>query len=73
MEEVIAQSFVFFIAGFDTSSATMGFALYEMAKNQEIQDKDRAELEEVLQNHDQKFTYECIQDLKYLNQVINGK
>jgi len=73
MKEVIAQSFVFFIAGFDTSSSTMGFALYEMSKNQEIQDKVRAELDDVLQQHDHKFTYECIQDLKYLNQVINGK
>ncbi|XP_017082821.1 probable cytochrome P450 6a18 [Drosophila eugracilis] len=71
MNEIIAQSFVFFIAGFDTSSSTMGFALYELAKNPHIQDKVRAELEEVLEKHDQKFTYECTQDLKYLNQVIS--
>ncbi|XP_016949739.1 probable cytochrome P450 6a18 [Drosophila biarmipes] len=71
MEEIIAQAFVFFIAGFDTSSSTLGFALYELAKNQEIQDKVRAEVQEVLQKHDNKFTYECIQDFKYLDQVIN--
>ncbi|KAH8345439.1 hypothetical protein KR084_000553 [Drosophila pseudotakahashii] len=71
MEEVLAQAFVFFIAGFETSSSTMGFAIYELAKNPHIQDKVRAEVEEVLEQHDQKFTYECTKDLKYLDQVIN--
>ncbi|XP_002041509.2 probable cytochrome P450 6a18 [Drosophila sechellia] len=71
MDEIVAQAFVFFIAGFDTSSSTMTFALYELAKNPSIQDKVRAELEQVLEQHDQKFTYECIKDLKYLDQVIN--
>ncbi|EDW91091.1 cytochrome P450 6a8 [Drosophila yakuba] len=71
MEEVLAQAFVFFIAGFETSSSTMGFALYEMARNPHIQDKVRAEVEEVMEQHGQNFTYECTKDLKYLNQVIN--
>ncbi|XP_041675561.1 cytochrome P450 6a8 isoform X1 [Drosophila eugracilis] len=71
IDEVLAQAFVFFIAGFETSSSTMGYALYELAKNPDIQNKVRAEVEEVLEQHDQKFTYECTKDLKYLNQVIS--
>ncbi|KAH8291111.1 hypothetical protein KR054_008812, partial [Drosophila jambulina] len=71
MDEVLAQAFVFFIAGFETSSSTMGYALYELAKNPHIQDKARAEIEDVLEQHDQKFTYELTKDLKYLNQVIS--
>jgi len=73
IEEVLAQAFIFLIAGFETSSSTMGFALYELAKNPYIQDKVRAEVEDVLEQHSQQFTYECTKDLKYLNQVINGK
>ncbi|KAH8254069.1 hypothetical protein KR032_008331 [Drosophila birchii] len=69
MEEILAQCFVFFIAGFETSSSTMGFALYELAKNPDIQDKARAEIEEILEQHDQQFTYEFIKDLKYLNMI----
>ncbi|XP_022230415.2 cytochrome P450 6a8 [Drosophila obscura] len=70
IEEILAQAFIFFIAGFETSSSTMGYALYELARHPHIQDKVRAELEEVLEQHDQQFTYESTKDLKYLNQVI---
>ncbi|KAH8356248.1 hypothetical protein KR200_000354, partial [Drosophila serrata] len=70
MEEVLAQSFVFFIAGFETSSSTMAFALYELAKNSHIQDKVRAEVEEFLERHNQLLTFESTKDLKYLNMVI---
>ncbi|XP_016974115.1 cytochrome P450 6a8 [Drosophila rhopaloa] len=71
IEEILAQAFIFFIAGFETSSSTMGYALYELAKNPDIQEKVRAEVEEVLQEHNQKFTYECSKSFKYLNQAIN--
>ncbi|KAH8252934.1 hypothetical protein KR032_002755, partial [Drosophila birchii] len=71
IDEVLAQAFVFFIAGFETSSSTMGYALYELAKNPDIQDKARAEIEEILEQHDEQFTYEFTKDLKYLDQVIN--
>ncbi|XP_044261565.1 cytochrome P450 6a2-like [Tribolium madens] len=71
LEEIAAQCFVFFLAGFETSSTTMTFALYEMAKNQEIQNKVREEISTVLKKHDGKITYESIQDMKYMNQVID--
>ncbi|KAH8238683.1 hypothetical protein KR038_000927, partial [Drosophila bunnanda] len=73
MDEVLGQAFVFFIAGFETSSSTMGYALYELAKHPDIQDKVRAEVEEVLDNHGQELSFESIKDLKYLSMVIDGK
>ncbi|KAH8291112.1 hypothetical protein KR054_008817 [Drosophila jambulina] len=71
IEEILAQSFVFFLAGFETSSSTMGFTLFELAKNPLIQDKVRDEVEEVLNKHGDQLTYESIKDLKYLHMVID--
>ncbi|RZB38957.1 p450 domain containing protein [Asbolus verrucosus] len=71
IEEVTAQSFIFFLAGFETSSTTMTFTLYELAKNQHIQQKMREEIESVLTKHNGKFSYDAIQDMKYMNQVLN--
>ncbi|NP_001352506.1 cytochrome P450 6a2 [Musca domestica] len=71
IEELAAQAFVFFVAGFDTSSTTMSYALYELAQNLGIQDKLRQEICEVLEKHQQNFSYECMKDMVYLDQVIS--
>ncbi|KAH8254076.1 hypothetical protein KR032_008330 [Drosophila birchii] len=71
IDEVLAQCFVFFIAGSDPSSATIQYALYELAKNPHIQDKVRSEVEEVLERYDQELSFESINDLKYLSMVVD--
>lgn len=71
MNEIAAQSFVFFVAGFETSSTTMNFALYELAVNQEIQNKVRNEINSVLAKYGGNVTYEAINEMKYMQQVID--
>lgn len=70
-EDFAAQVFLFFVAGFETSSTTMTFAFYELARHPEIQQKVREEVNEVLRKHDGKLTYDAIQDMKLLRCVID--
>ncbi|CAK9832944.1 Cytochrome P450 6A1 [Anthophora retusa] len=62
-----AQAFVFFVAGFETSSKTIGHALYEMALNPEMQDKLREELREF---SGKSLKYEDIKKMKYLDKIF---
>ncbi|KAJ3651670.1 hypothetical protein Zmor_017694 [Zophobas morio] len=71
MNEIASQAIVFFAAGFETSSTLMTFALYELSKNPNIQEKLRSEINEVLAKHQNNITYDSIQDIKYLTQVID--
>jgi len=73
MNSLAAQAFVFFLAGFETSSTTMTFCLYELSLHQDIQDRVRQEIDVVLQKHDGKLTYEGIQEMVYLDKVVSGK
>jgi cytochrome P450 family 6 len=73
MEVIAAQVFVFFIAGFETSSSTMTFCLYELALNPNIQDRVRNEIDTVLKRHGGNITYESVFEMEYLDKVVNGK
>ena len=73
MDELAAQVFIFFIAGFETSSTTMSFCLYEMALNPDIQRRVQDEIDKVLQKHDGEITYEAIQQMEYLDKTVAGK
>ncbi|CAH1159593.1 unnamed protein product [Phaedon cochleariae] len=66
-----SQMFVFFAAGFETSSSTQTFALYELAKNKHCQDMLRKEINDVLRRHGNELTYDAIMDMKYLENVID--
>ncbi|XP_043511358.1 probable cytochrome P450 6a14 isoform X2 [Frieseomelitta varia] len=65
-----AQAFVFFIAGFETSSSTMGHALYELAQNQDVQDKLRQEIRDTYKKNGGTLTYADIKEMKYLDKVF---
>jgi cytochrome P450 family 6 len=66
--QVVAQAFLFFVAGFDSTSSTMNLCLIELCKNPKIQQKVQ---EEIDRNVDGELTYESLSELKYLECCID--
>lgn len=50
-EEIISQSLLFFVAGYDTTAGTLEFISYNLATNQEAQNILLAEIDNVLEKH----------------------
>lgn len=67
---ITAQIFVFFGAGFETSSTTSSYTLHQLAYNMEIQRKVQEEIDIVLKRHNNKITYEAINEMTYLEKVF---
>lgn len=72
-EEIISEAFLFYQAGFETSSTTMTFVFFELAQNPDIQETLRKEILEVLNKHNGIITYDSLMKMDYLDRVISGK
>lgn len=73
VQQIAAQVFLFYLAGFETSANTISFAMYYLAKNQEIQNKVRSEMLTVLKANNNDLSYEALADMRYTEKVIYGK
>lgn len=69
LEQIAAQSLIFFLAGYETSSSTMTNCMYEFAVNVDVQEKARQSLKAVLAKHG-SFTYDAVADMDYLEQCV---
>ncbi|XP_062550309.1 probable cytochrome P450 6d5 [Armigeres subalbatus] len=67
INEVAAQAFVFFVAGYETSSTLISFCMLELARHSEIQTKVQQEIDSVLLHHKDVLTYEGLAEMKYLD------
>ncbi|XP_043483753.1 cytochrome P450 6k1-like [Leptopilina heterotoma] len=70
-DNLVSQAAIFFTGGFETSSTTMSFTLYELAVNTKVQNKLRLEIEEALKASGGKITYDMVMTLPYLDMVIS--
>lgn len=74
MNEIAAQAFLFFTAGFQGPSITLTNSLYELAmdRHKHIQDKARNEIQLVLKRSSGKLTYDALAEMVYCEQIVNG-
>lgn len=68
--DILGHAGGFLLDGIVTSSITADHALYDIAKNADVQDKLRKEIENVLSKHNGELTYESIQEMEYLDCVL---
>jgi cytochrome P450 family 6 len=68
-----SQAFIFFVAGFETSSTALSFCLHELALNTEVQERLRNEIDSTLEKYEGKITYDGIQSMPYIDKVIAGE
>ncbi|XP_046966596.1 cytochrome P450 6B6-like [Vanessa cardui] len=61
-----AQVFVFFAAGFETSSSATSFTLHELAHHPDVQNKVQEDIDRVLERYDNKLSYDAIKEMHYL-------
>lgn len=71
IQDLAAQAYTYFFAGFESTSKTMNFLLYHCALDQDIQRKIQHEIDECT-NFSEGITYENISNMQYLNQAISG-
>lgn len=68
-EELRSQVFTFILAGNETSSVSMAWTLYELARNPQVQEKLRAEVEAAFGDSDD-LTWEKVEKMHYLENVV---
>lgn len=73
LNEMAGQSFAFYSAGYVSSATKMSFCMYELAKNQHIQQKLYENISSALKLHDGKLTYDSLNEMKYLANCIEGE
>lgn len=72
IEQMAAQTFVFFLAGFETASSLMAFCLYELSCHQDIQEQLYSKIQEAVDANGGKISYQVLMEISFLDQVING-
>ncbi|KAG5280170.1 hypothetical protein AALO_G00085750 [Alosa alosa] len=67
--EILSQSFIFIIAGYETMSTTLTSVAYHIATNPDVLSKVVEEIDSVFPNN-APVTYEKVMNLEYLDMVI---
>ncbi|XP_063378440.1 cytochrome P450 6B6-like [Cydia fagiglandana] len=70
LKMMAAQTFVFFAAGFETSSSATSYTLHQLAFHPELQLKIQLEIDEVLRKYDNKLCYDTVAEMTLLSMAF---
>ncbi|KXJ71991.1 hypothetical protein RP20_CCG019182 [Aedes albopictus] len=70
VEEMAAQSFVFLNAGYETSSSTVTFCMFELCRNRDLLRKVHEEIDRVLADN-REVSYEALGEMTFLESCID--
>ncbi|XP_052777151.1 cytochrome P450 3A29-like isoform X2 [Mya arenaria] len=70
-EELTGQMFIVIVAGYETTASLLQYVAYVLATNPDVQDKLIAEIDKCISEDVSELKYDVIQDMPYLDQVIN--
>lgn len=73
LDEIAANVFLFFFAGFETSSTAMTYTLFEMALNPRIQNRVRDEINDISAKYNDEISYDRLTEMTLLDRVIFGE
>jgi cytochrome P450 family 9 len=71
-DDLTAQVFVFFLAGFETASTLLSFATHQLAVHPDVQSRLQEEIDMTLNKDGGNLTYEAVHGMKYLDMVVSG-
>lgn len=72
-KEMYSHALLFFQAGYETTAFTLTYILYELARHCDVQQKARVEIYRLMRDYNNELTYECLNQMKYVRQIIKGK
>ncbi|XP_063621065.1 cytochrome P450 6B6-like [Cydia splendana] len=70
LKMMVAQVFIFFGAGFETSSSATSYTLHQLAFKPELQLKIQLEIDEVLKKYDNKLCYDAVAEMTLLSMAF---
>ncbi|CAG2112196.1 unnamed protein product [Medioppia subpectinata] len=69
-DEILAQCFLFFIAGYETTATTLSYCTYELALNPDLQDRLYEECKEAF-NEKGEISYDVLSRLPFIDALLS--
>ncbi|XP_031639015.1 probable cytochrome P450 6d4 [Contarinia nasturtii] len=70
IEQCAAEVALFYLAGFDTTSSTVAYTLFELSRKPKLLKKLYDEIDNVLAEHNNEITFDGIKDMTFLDMCV---